>query len=125
MYTAVHESNARNKRPVADKISQFAAIELVKQFVKELQNKGLHLQKVYLFGSYSRNEQRSYSDIDVAVVADEFEGIRILDLRLYIDIILSNTDYTPLDLHTYNTAYFQEGDAFINEEIKPKSIVIL
>ena len=50
---------------------------------------------------------------------------RVVDLRLYADIILSNKEYTPLELHTYNTAYFQEGDPFINEEIKPKGIVIL
>ena len=124
MYTAVHEATARNQRPVADKITQLAAIELVKKFVKELQDKGIHLRKVYLFGSYARNEQRQYSDIDVALVADEFQSIAFLDLEYFADISIKRP-YTMLELHTYNTAYFQEGDAFINEEIKPKGIVIL
>ena len=124
MYTAVHEATARNQRYVAEKITQLAAIELVKKFVKELQDKGLHLRKVYLFGSYARNEQRQYSDIDVALVADEFQSISFLDLNYFIDISIKQS-YTMLELHTYNTAYFQEGDPFINEEIKPKGIVIL
>jgi uncharacterized protein len=124
MHAVIHEATTRNKRPVADKITQFAAIELVRQFVKELQNKGLHVRKVYLFGSYARNEQRPYSDIDVALVADEFESIAFLDLKYFIDISIKQS-YTMLELHTYNTAYFQEGDPFINEEIKPKGIVIL
>ena len=124
MYTAVHEATARNQRYVAEKITQLAAIELVKKFVKELQDKGLHLRKVYLFGSYARNEQRQYSDIDVALVADEFQSIAFLDLQYFADISIKRP-YIMLELHTYNTAYFQEGDAFINEEIKPKGIVIL
>jgi uncharacterized protein len=114
----------RNNRPVADKITQFAAIELVKKFVKELQNKGIHLRKVYLFGSYARNEQRQFSDIDVALVADEFESIAFLDLKYFIDISIKKP-YTMLELHTYNTDYFQAGNPFIDEEIKPKGIVIL
>ena len=124
MYTAVHETTARNQRPVADKITQLAAVELVKKFVKELQDKGLHLRKVYLFGSYARNEQRQYSDIDVALVADEFQSIAFLDLNYFADVSIKQA-YTMLEIHTYNTTYFQEGDAFINEEIKPKGIVIL
>jgi uncharacterized protein len=124
MHTVVHEATTRHRRPVADKITQFAAVELVKQFVKELQYTGLHLREVYLFGSYARNEQRQYSDIDVALVADEFESIGILDLKYFADIAIKQP-YTMLEVHTYNTDYFQKGDAFINEEIKPKGIVIL
>jgi uncharacterized protein len=124
MLTVIHEATTRNSRPVADKITQSAAVELVKKFVKELQDNGLHLRNVYLFGSYARNEQRQYSDIDVALVADEFESVAFLDLKYFIDISIKKA-YTMLELHTYNTAYFQEGDPFINEEIKPKGIVIL
>jgi uncharacterized protein len=124
MHTVIYEATTRNNRPVADKITQFAAVELVKQFVKELKDKGLHLRKVYLFGSYARNERRQYSDIDVALVADEFESIAFLDLKYFIDISIKKP-YTMLELHTYNTAHFQAGDPFIDEEIKPKGIVIL
>jgi uncharacterized protein len=124
MHTAIHEATTRHKRPVADKITQFAAVELVKQFVNELKIKGVHLTKVYLFGSYARNEQRQYSDIDVALVADEFQSISFLDLKYFAEISIKQP-YTMLELHTYNTEYFQEGDPFINEEIKSKGIVIL
>ena len=115
MHTIIHEATTRNSRPVADKITQSAAVELVRKFVKELQDNGLHLKKVYLFGSYARNEQRQYSDIDVALVADEFELVAFLDLKYFIDISIKKP-YTMLELHTYNTAYFQQGDPFIDED---------
>jgi predicted nucleotidyltransferase len=106
-------------------VTQSTALKIAKKFVAEVQAKGLHVRTAILFGSYARNKAHKWSDIDLAISADEFGGGRVIDLRLYADIILSNKDYTPLELHTYNTAYFQEGDPFINEEIKPKGIVIL
>jgi uncharacterized protein len=106
-------------------ITQSTALTIAKKFVSEAQAKGLHIRNAILFGSHAKNKAHKWSDIDLALVADEFGGIRVIDLRLYADIILSDKDYSPLELHTYNTAYFQEGDPFINEEIKPKGIVIL
>jgi predicted nucleotidyltransferase len=32
------------------------------------------LEKVYLFGSYSHSTAGKYSDIDLAIVSDKFEG---------------------------------------------------
>ena len=37
------------------------------------------LNEVYLFGSYARGNAREYSDIDLAIVSDKFEGIRFFD----------------------------------------------
>ncbi len=106
-------------------VTQSTALTIAKRFVAEAQAQGLHIRRAILFGSHARNKAHKWSDIDLAIAADEFGGGRVVDLRLYADIILSSKDYTPLELHTYNTAYFQEGDPFINEEIKPKGIVIL
>lgn len=36
--------------------------------------KHLNLKKMYLFGSYSQNNQTQYSDIDVALVVDKIQG---------------------------------------------------
>ena len=49
-------------------VTKAIIIELVTEFAKELKNKNLHLRKVILFGSYARNEQHQYSDIDVAAL---------------------------------------------------------
>jgi predicted nucleotidyltransferase len=106
-------------------VTQSTALTIAKNFVADAQAQGLHISTAILFGSYARNKAHKYSDIDLAIAADEFGSGRVIDLRLYADIILSNKNYIPLEIHTYNTAYFQKGDAFINEEIKPKGIVIL
>jgi uncharacterized protein len=106
-------------------VTKSTALEIAKKFVADVQAKGLHVRAAILFGSYAHNRAHKWSDIDLALIADEFGGGRVIDLRLYVDILLSNKEYSPLELHTYNTAYFQEGDPFINEEIKPKGIVIL
>jgi uncharacterized protein len=37
-------------------------------------NKHINLKKMFLFGSYSQNRQRSDSDIDVALVVDKIQG---------------------------------------------------
>jgi predicted nucleotidyltransferase len=63
----------------------------------------LHLQQVWLFGSYARNEQQEYSDIDVALVADEFESIGFIDVSHFADILIK---YPLLEPHTYNTNDF-------------------
>ncbi len=97
-------------------------IELVTEFAKELKNKNLHLRKVILFGSYARDEQHQYSDIDVAIVADEFIGFGFKDKDYFADIKVKKT-YLPIEAHTFSTEYFEKGDPFI-DEIKRTGIEI-
>jgi len=46
------------------------AIELVKKYVDEIRRK-FDIKKVILYGSYSRGDQKEWSDIDVAVFLNE------------------------------------------------------
>ena len=97
----------------------------MRQFVHDIQLRGISLSHVILFGSYARNEQRDYSDIDIALVSDSFEGLSILDVEPFRDIKMQSP-YKILELHTFNTAEFESGEnGFIDEEIKPKGIVIV
>lgn len=109
---------------INERFSQQAALELAKQFVEEVKTKGFHVRHAILFGSYARNEQHEWSDIDVALVADEFQSFPLLDSQLFKDIRIKKP-YLAIESHTYNTDYFEKGDAFINEEIKPKGINII
>ncbi len=85
----------------------------------------MHVRHAILFGSYARNEQNELSDIDLALFADEFQGVRFWDNRLIQDIKIQKP-YFDIETHTYNTDEFERGDnGFIDEEIKPKGIVIL
>jgi predicted nucleotidyltransferase len=40
---------------------------------KAIEKEGICVQKIFLYGSYSRGEERKYSDIDLAVVSRDFE----------------------------------------------------
>ena len=103
--------------------TQQIAIEKVRNFAQELLAQGLQLRQVVLFGSYAKNNQREGSDIDVVLVADEFEGLNILDRKYYKSVQL-NPEYMLFQIQTYQTDYFEKGDAFI-DEIKQTGIRIL
>ena len=100
-----------------------AAIERVQNFAKELQATGLHLRKVILYGSYARNSQHKWSDIDVALVADEFTGIGFNDVG-YFARINNKKPFILIETKTYPTSYFKKGDPFI-DEIKRTGIEIV
>lgn len=107
------------------KLTQEAAIDRVQQFVSEIQTRGISLSHAILFGSYARNEQRDYSCINIALFSRSFQGLAILDVEPFKDIKIK-PHYVMFEIHTYNTADFESGNnGFIDEEIKPKGIVIL
>jgi uncharacterized protein len=49
------------------------AINIVRQYVSNLNNSGVLIFKAYLFGSYARNQANENSDIDVLLVSDAFD----------------------------------------------------
>ena len=105
-------------------VTQQSAINISKEFVKAIQDKGFKLKKAILFGSFSRNEQRTWSDIDLALVADEFTGVGYFDLQHFVDVKISDKKYTSIETHTFPTQYFEQGDPFI-EEIKKTGIELI
>jgi len=49
------------------------AINIIRQYVSNLNNAGIVIYKTYLFGSYARNQANENSDIDVLLVSDLFD----------------------------------------------------
>lgn len=50
--------------------------QIVKEYYQILLQSGIPVEKIFLFGSYARNEQSKYSDVDVAVVLRKYLGDR-------------------------------------------------
>lgn len=48
-----------------------------------------HLSLLAIFGSYTRNQQTSNSDIDIMVEFDQPIGIGFIDLALELELLLS------------------------------------
>ena len=54
-------------------------ILLIKNYISHLEKNHIRVRKAVVFGSYARGTADEWSDIDVALVSDDFEGVRYLD----------------------------------------------
>lgn len=52
---------------------------VVEKYFALLQENNINIRNAYLFGSYAKGNYNEWSDIDIALVSDTFEGIRIKD----------------------------------------------
>ena len=98
-------------------LTKNAAAKKVKNFAREVKESGVRLRKVFLFGSYASGKPHSWSDIDVALVADEFTGDGFKDAGLF-SRINNKKPYILIEAKTFPTAYFKKGDPFISEILK-------
>jgi len=55
-------------------------IESVKRYLASLPALGIHVRRAVLFGSYVQGQADEYSDIDLVVIAPEFDGARDIAL---------------------------------------------
>ncbi len=103
-------------------IGKQAAISTVKRFAEAIRAQGIDLKTAILFGSYARGEQQEWSDIDVALVADEFVGVGFEDIKRFIDVTIQKP-FLFIESHTFNTGEFEQGSPFI-AEIRRTGIVV-
>lgn len=96
-------------------VNQQSAIITVRSFAKNVVKSGIDLKKVILFGSFASGWQHEHSDIDVALVADEFSGVGYEDIKLFVKTL---RNYIQIQPKTYPTEYFEKGDPFIDEILK-------
>jgi predicted nucleotidyltransferase len=57
-----------------------SVIATVKQYLAALSVVGIHADRAVLFGSFAQGKADEYSDIDLIVIAPEFDGSRDLAL---------------------------------------------
>lgn len=72
-------------------MDQNEIIDIARQFRSELQKNGFRVERVILFGSYSRGSADPWSDIDIAVVSPDFGKDRFLE-RVSLAKISSRID---------------------------------
>jgi len=87
----------------------------ISDYIAECNKLGVHFSRVILFGSYARNTQHEWSDIDLALVSDDFNGPRLENRG---KISPANIKFVDIEPHIFNTAYFEKGDPFIEEILK-------
>ena len=96
-------------------LTQKTVISHLKKLAAEIKGSGIHLKRVVLYGSYSRNEQNEWSDIDVALVADEFVSIGFEDVKLFARMLVNRSELN-IQPRTYNTKDLSsDKDPFVEE----------
>lgn len=95
-------------------LTKKALLAYIQGFLNDI-SKNIHIRKVILFGSYANGFPKKYSDIDLAIVSDDFTENPIHNHRLIIDAAIK---YHKIEVHLFDTKYFVEGDPFIEEIIK-------
>lgn len=88
-------------------------IDKIQKFIDFLEKTGIHIEKAILFGSYAKGVYNKWSDIDLALISNVFEGNRYNDLDkltdacFAIDTNISALPYRPED--------FVTDDLFVKE----------
>lgn len=58
-------------------MQQDKALRIARGYIKKLKKNNLPIKKAYLFGSYARNQQNKYSDIDICLVVDNYRSDKV------------------------------------------------
>ena len=88
-------------------------IHTVRRTVELLRNNNIDIKKAYLFGSYANGSVHEWSDIDIALVSDDFSGDRYIE-RLRVMKITNKVD-NRIEPAPYNSEQFTEIDPLVWE----------
>ena len=81
--------------------------------IEQLESIGIHVQQAVLFGSYASGKFDEWSDIDLAIVSNDFAGNRFEDRNKIRRITLQvNSDISPMPFRPED---FNENDYFVKE----------
>ena len=88
------------------------AIKQTIDFITACNQSGIEIHKAILFGSVAKNQHAEFSDIDVALISNQFGNNSIVNNRMTSKI---NIKFPLIEVHHFNTEYFNTGDPFITE----------
>jgi predicted nucleotidyltransferase len=91
-------------------------INLINEFLKKAKENNINISDAILFGSYASGSNNKYSDIDLAVVSEDFEGTRFYDnIKLMKTVLAVSSD---IETHPYTPQDFNTSNPFVNEILK-------
>ncbi len=94
---------------------------VVDKFIRAAE-KIVNIQEAYIFGSCVVGKNRFDSDIDLAIVSEDFTGNKFIDAQKFNDIVI-DTD-PRIEIHTYKPQEFREDVSLFVKEIKEKGIKV-
>lgn len=97
-------------------------ISEIRDLIKTIEKNGISISAAYLFGSYARGKANEWSDIDVALVSDNFSGIRFYDVEKLLSVLKKYNNF--IEFHPFKTAEFNPSSNLFVKEISENSIRI-
>ena len=102
---------------VRKKIYNNKEVEKIVLAYKELlKEEEIKFDKIYLFGSYAKNNQRDWSDIDIAVVSKKF-GKDIFNEQIILDEIADKINYA-IEPHPFHPRDLKDKWSSLAFEVK-------
>lgn len=86
---------------------------IIQQYLAALKKHNIPVQQAFLFGSYATGKYDQWSDIDLALVSNIFEGSRIQDRKKVRSITLSIS--SMLEVLPYRPNDFTSDNPFVKE----------
>lgn len=90
--------------------------KILEQYLTALKANNIPVKQAILFGSYARGEYGQWSDIDIALVSEIFEGNRMDDRSKIREITLSVS--SDLEVLPYHPKDFTPADPFVREILR-------
>ena len=97
-------------------------IEKIRKLIREISKENIRIEKAYLFGSHANGTADEWSDIDVALVSNDFMGIRFFDKERLSKYILEID--SRLETHPYRSDEFDPQKRWFVQEILDHGIEI-
>lgn len=90
--------------------------KIIDKYIRQLEDNNIHIRKAILFGSYAKGKADDWSDIDIALVSESFEGDRFDDRGKIRKITLSvSSNLSPLPFRPED---FSPENPFVKEIIE-------
>jgi predicted nucleotidyltransferase len=87
--------------------------QTIKSYIEQLESIGVHVQQAILFGSYATGKYDEWSDIDLAIVSDDFAGNRFNDRNKIRKVTLQvNSNISPIPFRPED---FNDSNYFVKE----------
>ncbi len=84
-------------------------------FISEVK-KNIKVKNIYFFGSYVKGKNHRYSDIDLAIISDDFTGFKFEDRKKINPLILKTN--INIEVHPFTSKEFREKNPFVMEIIE-------
>jgi predicted nucleotidyltransferase len=102
-------------------------IEVLKECKSALENMGIRVNRMIMFGSYATGKAKEGSDIDIAVISEDFKGMNLLERLETIGLAFAKAKIMePIEAMGYTEKEFNSKGkgTFVGDEIKTKGVEV-